>query len=418
MILKKVPGVPAGRRSCSVRWLCVFAAGWLPFTASAPAQSPTWTGSWATAPMASPQNEAQIDSRGETIRNLIHLSIGGRALRVRLSNSYGAKPLTVAEVHVAMSGGGGAIEAGTDHRVTFGGEGAVVIPAESVAVSDPVALQTAAFADLAISIFVPAQTDLVLTYHSQAIATNYVAAGNQVALPTLNNPSKVNNWYLVNGVDVDAGPHAASIVILGASVVNGTHSTMDKNRRWPDDLAVRLQSLSPTARLGVLNEGIGGNRILHNNTGLSGIARMDRDVLNQTNATFLVFSMGTNDIGRTFLPTDPEEKGVTAEQIEWAMQQAVWRAHARSMKVICATLNPYEGASYFSPDGERMRLAVNRFILSSNACDGIVDFDRVTRDPAHPSRLLPAYDSGDHLHPNDAGYQVMADAFNLEIFMH
>jgi lysophospholipase L1-like esterase len=381
---------------------------------SATAQSPVWTGSWAAAPMAAPATAAKADTDGTTFRNFVHLSIGGKAIRIRISNEYGPKPLTVGEVHVASGAGQGTVTG--DYSVTFGGSTSVDIPAGTIAMSDPVAMPVAAFADLAISVYVPAQSDLALTYHQVAISTNYTASENQTAQALLPNPSKVNDWYLLTGVDVDAGPKASAVVVLGASVVNGTHSTDDKNLRWPDDLARRLQSSASTANIGVLNEGIGGNRILHDNMGLGGLARVNRDVLSQSNAKVMIFSMGTNDIGRMFFPNDKTESKITVEQMEWATQQVVLRAHARGMRVICATLNAYEGAAYFNLEGESMRQAYNGWVRSNYACDGTVDFDHATLDPTHPSRMLPKYDSGDHLHPNDAGYQAMADAFNLKLF--
>lgn len=396
------------------RQLC--AAGFLFLSISVAAQSSRWTGSWAASPMPSPSGGVTLGDQGSTFRNIVHLSIGGRAVRVRLSNEYGTKPLMVAEVHIAGSDSQGAIAAGSDHLVSFGGARSVDIPAGTVALSDPVSMSVPAFANVAVSIYVAAQADAALTYHPESIATNYVAMGNQTDASVLRNPVKMPNWYLLTGIDVEAAPRAFSVVVLGASVVNGTHSTVDMNRRWPDDLARRLRSSPSTAQVGVLNEGIGGNRILHDNRGLSGLARLNRDVLNQSNAKVMIFSMGTNDIGRTFFPGDKSEKGVTVDQMEWATQQVVWRAHARGMRVICATLNPYEGASYFNAEGESMRQAFNRFVRSSHVCDGTVDFDLVTLDPSHPARFLPKYDSGDHLHPNDAGYQAMADAFNLKLF--
>jgi lysophospholipase L1-like esterase len=381
---------------------------------SASAQSPVWTGSWAASPMAAPVTAAEVDADGTTFRNFVHLSIGGKAIRIRLSNEYGPKPLTIGEVHVA-----GGAEQGTmtgDHPVTFGGSTSIDIPAGTVAISDPVPMPVTAFAELAVSVYVPAQPDLALTYHQAAISTNYTAAGNQTAQLSLQNPSKITDWYLLTGIDVDAGPKATAAVVLGASVVNGTHSTEDKNLRWPDDLARRLQSSSATAKIAVLNEGIGGNRILHDRAGLGGLARVTRDVLSQSNASILVFSMGTNDIGASAFPKDKTEKPVTIEQMKWATLQAVTRAHDSGMRVICATLNPYEGANYYNTSGEAMRQAFNEFVRSGHACDDTVDFDRATLDPTHPARFLSKYDSGDHLHPNDAGYQAMADAFNLKSF--
>jgi lysophospholipase L1-like esterase len=274
------------------------------------------------------------------------------------------------------------------------------------------------FADLAVSIHLASPIDFALTYHESAISTNYEAAGDQTGEVELHDSSKISNWYLLTGVDVDAGPTATAAVVLGASVVNGTHSTGDRNLRWPDDLARRLQASASTAKIGVLNEGIGGNRILHDNVGMGGLARLNRDVLGQSNAKILIFSMGTNDIGRMFFPNDKTEKGITTEQMEWATKQVVLRAHARGMQVLCATLNPYEGAAYYNDEGESMRKAFNEFIRSRGTCDGVVDFDHATLDPTHPTRMLLKFDSGDHLHPNDAGYQAMADAFNMDLFRY
>jgi lysophospholipase L1-like esterase len=386
---------------------------------SASAQSPMWTGSWAASPMAAPEADAKVagvkvSADGTTFRNLIHLSIGGKAIRIRLSNEYGPKPLTVGEVDVATSAGQGAVTGG--HAVTFGGSTSVDIPAGTIAISDPVPMPVAAFADLAVSVFVPAQPDIALTYHQAAISTNYTATGNQAAQPSLQNPAHVTDWYLLTGIDVDAGPKATAVVVLGASVVNGTHSSDDKNLRWPDDLARRLASSPATAKIAVLNEGIGGNRILHDRTGLGGLARVARDVISQTNASILIFSMGTNDIGNSAFPKDKTEKPVTFEQMKWATLQVVTRAHARGMRVICATLNPYEGANYYNASGDSIRQAFNEFVRSGHGCDGTVDFDLATLDPSHPARFLPKFDSGDHLHPNDAGYQAMADAIDLKAF--
>jgi lysophospholipase L1-like esterase len=394
------------------------AAGVLLLAAPIVAQSPAiWTGSWAASPMAATAGGVTIGDTGITFRNFIHLSIGGQAVRIRLSNEYGTKPLLVADVHLARSASEGAIVAGSDHPLTFGGARSVEIPAGTVAVSDPVAMPVPDFADLSVSLHLASPIDFALTYHESAISTNYESVGDQAAEIELHDSSKISNWYLLTAVDVDAGPMASAAVVLGASVVNGTHSTVDKNLRWPDDLARRLQAAPSTAKIGVLNEGIGGNRILHDNVGMGGLARLNRDVLGQSNAKILIFSMGTNDIGRMFFPNDRTEKGITTEQMEWATQQVVLRAHARGMQVLCATLNPYEGAAYYNAEGERMRQAFNEFIRSSRACDGVVDFDRATLDPIHPTRMLSKFDSGDHLHPNDAGYQAMADAFNMDLFL-
>jgi lysophospholipase L1-like esterase len=380
-----------------------------------PAQETTWTGSWAAAPVAASAADNTLGAEDRTYRNIVHLSLGGRAIRLRISNEFGVTPLTVGGVHVALSNGEGAVQPASDRVATFNAAPSVVIPAGSFAVSDAIAIPVQPFANLAVSLFVPEQPGVMLTGHMLATSTNYVAAGNVGASASLEGAAKVTHWYLLKGVDVDAGPRAAAVVVLGASISDGYHSTPDKNVRWPDDLAVRLQAGKKTSQIGVLNEGISGNRLLHDGTGPSGLARFDRDVLAQAGTKYVIVSLGTNDIGRTFFPNKPHEE-ITAEQMEWAIQQFVLRAHARGVKVIATTLTPFEGAGYYSEAGEQMRQTFNTYVRTSGITDGIIDFDRAAEDPSHPARLLPAYDSGDHLHPNDAGYNVLSDAIDLKLF--
>ncbi|HEY4378934.1 MAG TPA: SGNH/GDSL hydrolase family protein [Acidobacteriaceae bacterium] len=380
------------------------------------AQQPVWTGSWAAAPVAAPATEKPIGPDGVTFRDIVHLSLGGRSLRLRISNEFGQTPLTVASVHVALSAAEGAIQPGTDHSVGFGGAASVEIPAGTIAVSDPVPMPVPAFADLSVSLFVPAQAGVTLTLHSLAVSTNYVAPGNATSATSLPNATKVTTWHLLKAVDVDAGPLGSAIVALGASITDGYHSTVDKNLRWPDDLAMRLHANPATVHVGVLNEGISGARILHDVTGPGALARFDRDVLAQAGVKYVIIALGTNDIGRTFFPRVPNESPATAERMEWALQQIVARAHARNVKAVATTLSPYEGADYYSAAGDQMRQAFNTYVRTSSIFDGVADFDRVVRDPSHPTRFLPEYDSGDHLHPNDAGYKVMAGAIDLKLF--
>jgi len=384
---------------------------------NATAQQIVWTGSWAAAPVAVPAAAHDANPDGATYRDIVHLSLGGNAIRLRISNEFGATPLTLASVHAALSAGGAATQPGTDHSVTFGGIESVTIPTGTVIVSDPVPMPVKPFTNLAVSLFVPAQSGTTLTYHSLGMSTNYIATGNVTSAPDLEGAAKISSWYLLKDVEVDAGNRASSVVILGASISDGYHSTPNKNARWPDVLAPRLQANKATSRIGVLNEGISGNRLLHDFTGPSAVSRLDRDVLAQSGAKYLIIAIGTNDIGRTYfpLPSHPNE-AITAEQLIWGYQQIVARAHARGIKVFASTLNPFGGTDYYNAAGEQMRQAVNSFARTSKVFDGVIDFDQVTRDPAHPEALLPAYDSGDHLHPNDAGYKAMGESIDLKLF--
>ncbi len=384
---------------------------------SAKPQQSVWTGSWAAAQVAAPAATNNASPDGTTYRDIVHLSLGGNAIRLRISNEFGIAPLSLASVHVALSASGAATQTGTDHPVTFGGVETVTVPTGAVIVSDPVPMPVRQFSDLAVSLFVPAQSGTTLTYHSLGMSTNYIAPGNVASAHDLEGAAKVTSWYLLKGVEVDAGTNAHSVVVLGASIADGYNSTRDKNARWPDVLATKLQANKATADIGVLNEGIGGARLLHDTTGPSALSRLDRDVLAQPGAKYVIIAIGTNDIGRTYFPLPGHKKEeVTAEQLIWGYQQIAARAHARGIKVFASTLNPFAGAAYYNTAGEQMRQAVNSFLRTSKVFDGVIDFDQITRDPAHPEKFLPEYDSGDHLHPNDAGYKAMGESIDLNLF--
>ena|SRR6185312_927823 len=378
---------------------------------SAMAQDVVWTGSWGAAPVAAPAAAIAASESGNTFRDIVHLSLGGKSIRLKISNEASETPLTIGSVHAALSAGAGATKPGTDHTVTFGGAESVMVPAGAVIVSDPVAMPVEAFADVAVSLFVPSQPGKTLMYHALGMSSNYVTTGNAVSATTLDGAKKVMSWYLLKGIDVDAGAKASAIVVLGASISDGYHSTPDKNTRWPNDLAVRLAG----HHVGVLDEGISGNRLLHDGAGPSAVSRLDRDVLAQSGAKYMIVSLGTNDIGRTSFPTHPHEE-VTAAQMIWCLQQMAARAHARGIRIIGTTLSPFGGAGYYNAAGETMRQAVNAFVRSGKGFDGVIDFDAAVRDPAHPEVLLSKFDSGDHLHPNDDGYKAMADAIDLKLF--
>lgn len=376
----------------------------------------TWLGTWAASPDGQVVNPGQPSPANTTYREVVHLSTGGSAVRVELTNEFGTRPLTIGAAHIALSAGSGAIQAGSDRALAFNGQPSVIVPPGAPVFSDPVPIAVAPMADLAVSVYLPDQTIAETTCHPEGLSTMFITQGDTTAAETLSDARTIRSWCFVKAVDVQTTvPDAAAIVCLGDSITDGIHSTPDANRRWPDVLARRLQADPDTAHLSVLNEGISGNRLLHDVAGPSALARFDRDVLAQSGARYLILLEGINDIGHTTQPREPGDE-VTTEEIIFALQQIVTRAHAHGLKVFGATLTPYAGAHYFSPKGEQMREAVNGWIRTSGVFDGVIDFDRTTRDPANPKVFLPAYDSGDHLHPNDAGYEKMGDSIDLSLF--
>jgi lysophospholipase L1-like esterase len=376
-----------------------------------------WISTWGASPQVP---AAPLALSGQTVRQIAHVSLGGHWVRVRLSNAFGSTALAVSEAHLALSAGGSAIAAGSDRQLTFGGSPTTVIPPGALVVSDPVRLRVPALADLAISLYFAGAVSAT-TEHSLAVQTSYVTKPGNYAgdadLPS--GGSTTTSWYFVNGVEVAAeGRSAAAVVALGDSITDGYASTVSANRRWPNVLAARLQAHHATADLAVVDEGISGNRVLHDFIGPNALARLDRDVLAQSGARWVVVLEGINDIGIPGAFGFPSED-VSADEIIAGHQQLITRAHAQGLRIYGGTLTPFEGTTfpgYYSAAGEVKRQAVNHWIRTSRAYDAVIDFDAAVRDPAHPTRMLPAYDSGDHLHPNDAGYQAMADAVSLRLF--
>jgi lysophospholipase L1-like esterase len=360
-------------------------------------------------------NENKFGSADTTYREIVHVSIGGPAVRVILTNEFGISSLTIGAANVALSTGGGNINPDSAAPLTFNGRPSITIPAGALAVSDPVNLKLPPTSDLAVSIFVPTQAIGEVTLHTFADQTSYTAPGNVTGAKSLDAPTNIYSWPFLKGVDVSADDKAAAIVTFGDSITDGAHSTRDGNARWPDVLARRLQADKKTAKLGVLNEGIGGNRVLHDNTGPNALARFDRDVLAQSGVKYLIIMESINDIGHAQDPNRPYDV-VSVEDLIAGLSQLATRAHTHGIKVIGATLTPYVGAKYSSPAGETMREALNQWIRTTNQLDGVVDFDKVTRDPAKPNVFLPADDSGDELHPSDAGYKAMGESIDLKLF--
>jgi lysophospholipase L1-like esterase len=403
-----------------LNWFASVALSVLLLAASAPgrAQSPShpqWVGTWATAPMLADGGFHMYPFASVTLREIAHISAGGDQVRIRFTNEFNLSPLTISTAHVALSAGGSAIKDGSDHALTFGGSASVVIPPGAVIYSDPVALAVAPLSDVAVSFFLPAQVIRGETYHSYADQDNYMADGDQTASATLSNATAIQSWYFFDGIDVAAAEGSRAVIAIGDSITDGATSARNANHRWPDALAARLQQDSHLHNVSVLNVGIGGNRILNDSTGPNVLARIDRDVLAQNGARYIIVLEGINDIGRFPHPQGPEDD-VTAERLELGLQQLADAAHQHGMKAIGATITPYGGAGYSSVKGEEVREAINNWIRSSGVFDGVADFDKATQDPQNPTHINPLYDSGDHLHPNDAGYQAMGQSIDLALF--
>jgi lysophospholipase L1-like esterase len=339
------------------------------------------------------------------------VSIGGEMVRVRFSNLYGTDPLVIGAAQIAQTLKGAAVVAGSGKPLTFHGQTSVSIPAGALVVSDGVPFKFAPLSDLTVSFYLPSPSGPI-TEHQLGNATSYHAPGNVAANDALETPSTLTSWEYLNGIDTLASADAAAVITIGDSITDGAKSTIDTNQRWPDELARRLQADPKYRHLAVLNEAISGNKILLDGAGPNALARFDRDVIAQSGAKYLLILEGINDIGR--LHTVPD--GATAADLISALDQMIVRAHAHGIAVIGCTLTPYHGAGYYTENGETIRKAVNDWIRTSGAFDGVVDFEAAVRDPNHPDTFLPADDPGDHLHPNDAGYKVMGDAIDLKLF--
>ena len=350
----------------------------------------------------------------QTLRQIVHTSIGGSKVRVVLSNAYGTAPVEIGGGAIALRDMEASILAGTLKALRFGGSPTATILAGATLVSDPVDLTLAPLSDLAIDLYVPGDLGVSpspVTTHNGASQTNYISdTGNHVGEPSMTPSLRPGGWFLIARVEVMSASNTMAVATFGDSITDGARSTSDTNSRWPDTLARRLATRKG-AGVAVLNAGISGNRVLGDGAGTSALSRFDKDVLMQTGVTHVVVMEGINDIGQARSNPSPSAADLIAGH-----KQLIQRAHARGLKIYGATLTPYEGAAYYTPEGEAKRQALNEWIRTSGAYDGVVDFDKVTRDPASPSKFLPAFDSGDHLHPGDAGYKAMGDAVDLALF--
>ena len=431
------------RRTLLVTLVAALAAGFIPACAGAPDDSSTWVGTWATSPVVlPPQQEGAPQLLGpatriqdQTVRQIVHTSIGGSGVRVAVTNLFGSQPLEIGGAHIALRVDGASIDADTARPLQFGGQSTVTIEAGSMVVSDAVELDVPALADLAIDLYLPGDSSADgagATFHAGGLTTNYLSTtGDHTGAAELPVEDTFQSWFYLARVEVMAPEGSPVVVTLGDSITDGTNSTPDTNSRWPDFLARRLVGRPGTTPPAVLNVGIAGNRVLSHNAGLSmltgnadapppnpdaqfgpsALSRFDREVLDQPGVTHVIVLESINDIGMAF-----EAESPTVEELIAGHTSLIESAHARGLKIYGGTLTPFEGAFYFRDVGETKRQAVNEWIRTSGAYDAVIDFDAAVRDPAQPAKFQEAYQSGDWLHPSDEGYRMMAEAIDLSLF--
>jgi lysophospholipase L1-like esterase len=403
-----------------------------------------WTGTWASAPQASIPGTSQT-FHNQSLRLIVHTSAGGSKVRIKISNTFGDQPLLIGAAHIARRSSGADIDPASDRTLTFAGHASTTVPPRSMVVSDPADLDVPPLSDLAISLFF-SNSAIATTQHILALQTNYISSaesGDSTAAVKFPLAETLDYWPFLTGVDVAASARGAAIVAFGSSTTDGDGSTDDANRRWPDVLAERLQkSADRLPEIGVLNEGIIGNRLLSDShsprqtggpfgavlakfgdaLGEAGLARFERDVLAQSGVGYVILALGINDI---LFPGSfrPGTESVSAQSLISGNRELIARAHKKGIRVILTTIPPFENATFrqptirfYTPEKEKVRQEVNAWIRSSSEFDGVIDFDAVVRDPSHPTQLLPAYDSGDHLHVNDAGNIAQGTAIPLSLF--
>ena len=382
-----------------------------------------WAGSWASSQQIPELQNALVvdDMRDMTIRQIVHLSLGGSSLRVHLSNAFGVEPLHFTAVHVArpVSTSGPQIDPASDRALSFSGMPDVVVPAGAEYVSDPIEFLAAPLSNVAVTFHLDSPPTGE-TGHPGSRATSYYVHGDFVSAPNLVHAKHVEHWYQVSAVDVRGDAGASSIVILGDSITDGHGATTNGNDRWTDVLAERLQASPATRNLGVLNQGIGGNHLLTDGLGPNALARLDRDVLAQTGVRYVIVLEGVNDLGGLTREAEASAAAHAAlvRRILAAYEQIILRAHSQGLGVYGATILPFAGSNYYHPPAttEADRQAINSWIRAAGHFDAVIDFDKTMRDPQQPDRLLTAYDSGDHLHPSAAGYRAMGEAIPLALF--
>ena len=373
-----------------------------------------WVGTWSTAPqLVEPNNKPPEPGLSRsTLRQVVRVSIGGENLRVRFSNEFSTSPVTLAAVHVALSTGGSAIDTTTDTALRFNGEQQVTMKPGGAVESDPFRFALKPRTDLAITIYF-GDTSPDVTGHPGSRTTSYLLSGNKATAADFAGAVQTDHWYIINSIDVMGADSAAAVVVLGNSITDGRGSGTNKQDRWPDELARRLQENSATCCVAVLNEGIGGNCVLRDCLGPSALSRFHHDVINQTKVRWLIILEGINDIGHVQGARDAD--GVVHDLIA-AYEQMIDSARARGIRVYGATLLPFAGSFYDTPDRQSAWKRVNEWIRTSARFDAVIDLDAALRDPANPLHLLPAADSGDHLHPSETGHRMMGEAVDLRLF--
>jgi lysophospholipase L1-like esterase len=414
---KTLGAASARERACGLRMV------WIGFLAlalgvgcavpGAGAATGQWVGTWGCGPqLTEPHNLPPVPLANSTLRQFVHVTLGGKRVRLQFSNAYGTNDVQLRAAHIALaagagSAGSGSIDPATDQALTFGGQPSVrIVPGQAV-FSDPVDYELPPLTNLVVSVYLGDISATTINGHPGSRTTSFIQPGKAVSAASLPGAAKTAHWYLLTGVEVPADSSSGAIITLGDSLTDGRGSTTDRNNRWPDVLARRLHTNAPTAGVSVVNMGIGGNGVF-DGLGPSAQARFERDVLNHSGARWLILFEGVNDIG----------SGVSAQSLANAYVQFVEKARARQLRVYGATITPFGGHAYYTPAHEAVRQAVNAWIRTSGKFDGVIDFDATVRDPEKQSHLLSAYDSGDGLHLNSAGYQAMAESIQLSWFSH
>jgi len=385
-----------------------------------------WVATWSTSNAAVPD---PATFKNQTIREIIHTSVGGQAVRIRLANTFGTQAVTFDSIYLGLQKSGASLVAGSNRAVTFGGSKSITIHEGADALSDTISLSVGSEQNLAVSLFTPASTGPA-TVHPVALQTNYVSdAGNFASAEAASPFAKTTqSWYFLQSVEVVASPNVnGAIVALGDSITDGVSSRPDMYERWTDVLARRLINSSSQSAISVLNAGISGNRVLTNSPcwGVNALARLDRDAFLQTAVRAVILFEGTNDIGQPDTPTAPlapqvvpclSRTQINADELIAGYKQIIAQAHARGLKIFGATILPYQGFGGWTQQGETKRIAVNTWIKTSSSFDGVIDFASAIADPANSQRMNPKYDSGDHLHPGPAGHEAMGNAVDLAFF--